>query len=428
MSSLNGNYIFNKIFRLLDYNGEIAKSENVVGYHYTDKFSPNNIKRLIISPDMVIMNYHTALPNGKKQESVVLNPVEVSQAERLPDYKPMMNILSTKRICGSIEEIIFLTRSRNSNITLINKELDLENLVKGYGSRTNDIRGTISNRYKRLYALTIVNMNIDEFMFYMRQSGSNYEFISDLPFMANATKQYFHKDDWYESWGSAGQTYPLDMVGGVLHKHFSEIKARKKEQLKKEMINNYKSQANKSLVEEVKALYLRYQKMMKAYQRLYRMLKDIGYNDICLEKLTIFDLIPLYSCEAFSDYPKLQSPANGVDALKKNKELLQKGTHDLIGHTSRTLIKAVEKLCDKTPVTVKTLLTVENEYTVIVPNDVASLNEKIFEVTNRKYEGKSMIASYINFCWLYCSYFMNRNHQKFRKDYITKEYWEGVLR
>ena len=70
----------------------------------------------------------------------------------------------------------------------------------------------------------------------------------------------------------------------------------------------------------------------------------------------------------------------------------------------------------------------EEEYTVVVPSDVVALNEKIGMVTNKKYEGTNMMQSYINASWLYCSYFLNRNHQNFRKDYVTREYWEGALR
>ena len=221
----------------------------------------------------------------------------------------------------------------------------------------------------------------------------------------------------------------MDAVGGKLHTHFSAIRDKKLSENRKKAIDANKSEANKELVAEVEKLYERYNKIIKIRTKLTKIVNDFGYNSICFVKLENYQLVPLYSCSVVSDkYPNLQEATSETEALKHNIEALNRGISDCIGFMARNLIKAVNELCVKMPITAKTLLKIADEYTVIVPNDVEALNENILKVSGKCFDGKNLLDSYVNSCWLYVSFFLNRSKEGFRNDLITKEYWKGAIK
>ena len=64
---ITGTYAFDTGYSLIDYCGDCKAGKNV----YSPSFSPNNIKRLVISPDKIEVFYHI----NRGRQSVALQPI-----------------------------------------------------------------------------------------------------------------------------------------------------------------------------------------------------------------------------------------------------------------------------------------------------------------------------------------------------------------
>ena len=64
--TISGSYAYDMAFELIDYCGDIARNSKGASRGYSPNFSPNNIKRLIISPDCIEVHYHLPIEMVKE--------------------------------------------------------------------------------------------------------------------------------------------------------------------------------------------------------------------------------------------------------------------------------------------------------------------------------------------------------------------------
>ena len=78
------------------------------------------------------------------------------------------------------------------------------------------------------------------------------------------------------------------------------------------------------------------------------------------------------------------------------------------------------------PVTFRTM-THSAETTVVVPNEVLT---QASELSRQGYtlDGTSIMASVVNICYLTCLFFVEKASPKFSPSFITRSFWEGVIK
>ena len=253
---LDGSYLYDRVLPLVDYNGDIRRGDGT----YSNTFSPNNIKRLIISPERVDVFYHIAV-KGRLSSSVMLNPEVVRQVTSRDDYKPVMSVLYADRICASIEEIIILSKGN----CFSNQDMDFQSMIKGYTRVSGDIREMIKQRYKRFRAFCVIDMSYNEFINAVKNSGK-FECICDLDFVKNGNIVSFNTDaDWYKNYGSTGQFYILDRAGSPLNNHFKELIEKHEKSAKDDAIAKMRKERLGGLTEEWEKYFKEYKSAIKAY-------------------------------------------------------------------------------------------------------------------------------------------------------------------
>lgn len=429
--NINGSAIYDKIFPLLDYCGSIRQNEKSQGQNtYNALYSPNNIKRLIISPDCVEMHYHVQVPNKGLVDRVRISSQQLAQLYMsCPDYKPMMSVLCTKHICASVEEVILLVNSNDGQVRLSGRELSFDNLVSSFVSKKGSLEETIKARYRRLHDFTVVNMNYNMFMQNLRSVNvRDYDFICDMPFMKGVanTKIVNNDSDWYAHWGSSGQVYDMDKVGGKLHKHFTDLKLAKESKSKADAVKAVAKERNASLEKEVKELLSRYKLADKIQSQLSKLDKMCGWNNLLVTRFSWIPLVPLYECEAIKGYPNTMKSTSEGQALKDNKELLQNAFISIVENLAQNLLSATAEVGKISPITLKVMMN-EVETTVIVPQNCINYGTQIATITGVAFNGKDLRMSLVNSSWLICLFYLDRTSEGWNPKYINREFWKGAL-
>ena len=216
--------IYDAVLRVVDYRGNIKAGSSV----YSPDFSPNNIRKLIVSPDGVIAFYHISVDGYGKVRTSSFKPELLRSAQQSELYQPLFSVLYADRICASIEEVIIIPKSNSGESCFYyEKDTNASGLIKSYkkSDGSTDTNKLIESRYKRLYAFSIYAGTLDEFKRNLSTTKiqPNTMFCEQDWFGASAIKSYFHKDDWYTGYGSSASFYVMDAVGGKLNSHFKTV-------------------------------------------------------------------------------------------------------------------------------------------------------------------------------------------------------------
>lgn len=106
-----------KVATLIDYRGDCAKYDASTGPRmYSSDFSPNNIRRIVISPEGVMVVYHRAIRvsgSSRPYNFVRFNAVDLYKEEQSQNYKPLLSLLSSPLICSCLEEIVIWGSGEN---------------------------------------------------------------------------------------------------------------------------------------------------------------------------------------------------------------------------------------------------------------------------------------------------------------------------
>lgn len=269
------------------YSKEFKENKNIpLGY---PGWSPNNIRRLIISPDGVIVQYHTTkdMKINNIITSKAFEPKKVIKCFSSKNYIPMLQALKSDRICSAIEEIILIKYSTQNEIqrNLPEAEYNLASLGIGNVSGIEGLR----RRYARLYSISIINeFNIARFATLSEEMKSKTYIISEIleeRFNLYVSKVFVNSENWSTSkpnlqpLGVDGKGYIADKSDGSLGVYFSKLINDIKEAQKTEIIRKFENRrakkeelaSEKELKTIVNAL-----KLIETSMRAYRSFSDVA--------------------------------------------------------------------------------------------------------------------------------------------------------
>ena len=434
MAKTNGSFIYDKILPLIDYCGDIAKGGNAENKIYNQSFSPNNIRRLIISPDGVMVYYHIPTKHNSVLKQVPLPEQMVAHCQYLEDYKPMTAILYAERICASIEEVIVIPRSNTGGTYLTSKEIDFSSLLVRYNG-TGSLEENIKSRYKRLYAYTIYeNGTYSDFIANMRKvKDSPTTLISTLDFMQGSRVQYIHKDDWYLGYGSAAKYYELDAVNGKLNTHFNAVKAKIEKDKKSKAITDSKAKRLGDLPEELKEQYARYKGIYTVIKRIIAIRNNGVFETSHYQAPTlgVLDVYPLDELKDFEKYGLAKKSADSISSeeqYRKTIEALKIRSLEYYTELCDSLLREFENyISQNNIITLKTMLKCSELKFMIPP----SLADK-FEILTTKtgvplFPIKNWNISVTNLCMLFITLVASPHGAKSIDNFKEWEYWKGVL-
>lgn len=192
-------------------------------------WSPNNVRRLIIGVDYVIVQYFVSV--GKYPKIVEVIPLgkttkEDYDALKENKYVPLLKVLTANRVISSIEEIVFCVKGYPKE--LLNRDMDLNVL----GKDTN-----LSNRFVRLNNVSIVNIGVKEIMPYVQSTLEADVLLKDTLENAEGLGGFksildLHTDDWFLGTNLRSRWYSMDKEGSALHSYFTKLKDKKELELK----------------------------------------------------------------------------------------------------------------------------------------------------------------------------------------------------
>ncbi|PHE64210.1 hypothetical protein COF68_05025 [Bacillus toyonensis] len=180
-----------------------------------DKWSPNNIRRLIVSPEGVVFQlFVTEGTFYKNPIGIVPFPFEESTHYALEKGYPITSVLYRDRVFSSVEEVIILPKSPVVPYSLSSREFStLQNKVSSL---------------KRLANIVVVAEPVSLKDFVERNIqvlGDRYQLLTENKdaYLGNNQAVPFVKD-WYNHTSLRPQYYSLDEPNKKLHKYFQDVK------------------------------------------------------------------------------------------------------------------------------------------------------------------------------------------------------------
>lgn len=318
VSQIGGDYCFNLINTLIDYKGDVARNSkrNDGQILYSPDFSPNNIRRLILSADGAKIDFHISV-DGRLSKVKAFSDMErmnLNKCLLMQDYKPMIWALAD-RVCSSIEEVIICVK--NSTGADLGRELNFEGLLRNRISSNADVRQEIAKRYKRLAYFTIVNCDINTLVKSTEVMACNNstKLISETEFVKSCGSVTKFKSDWYNFYGHTS-AYSLDNAGSPLNEHFKKVKVDIEETKKKLAVDSLKD-------ERLKVTNDKFSKVLQNYSGVYNCIRRLSVivstEGICYLANGIEPLVPntvASSDELKEQYAKLKTKDSCEDFIK----------------------------------------------------------------------------------------------------------------
>lgn len=434
--TMSGDYLYKEALGLVDYCGDIAKTKNGNEVVYNQDFSPNNIKRLVISPDAVLIFYHIATRHCPKFKVKMINPMMLQAIQYMEDYVPLTAVLYADRICASVEEVIILSSSNNGDVSLTTRELDFSSMLKTYKSGSTDIVDSIRNRYKRLYAYTVANTSFQKFMSWYQEIAQQDRIgylLSKQEFFDDAKKQIFHEDDWYLGYGTSANYYDLDKEGSPLNKYFKTTIAKIESENKKSKVDeSIKDEVEKSKGKFEKELNL-YRGTLRCANRLKTMLLTQGYKFMKVHGLnTSFEVDRLtlaktkFTKEGTKDYNVREETGSELSLISQNLNALKKWRMDLYSSIYTEFMQNLNILCREYSTMVKVML---QDFPKSGVHGVAGVQIPVlFEDLSVSFEDGSFLNSMSKICWQYCRLFVSPDGKSISEYVKDSSKWEEVAK
>lgn len=203
-----------------------------------NNWSPNNVRRLIIGYDFALVNYFVTGPKYNKLLQVVdfrrvaQKDDELYQTEP-QKYKSILSVLTTGRICSSIEEIIFCTNGYPPHLLAIDSDIS-----KLAGSNVN-----LENRFVRLRHVSLVNNGVQNTAVLVEKAKSAETLVLDVLKESGSqvnTIANLHEDNWWKGVSLRPKYYSMD--ADILPKYFSKLKERLELQERESLLEEIDSQ------------------------------------------------------------------------------------------------------------------------------------------------------------------------------------------
>ena len=432
---IKGSYFHDKILSLIDYRGDIAKKAQIGAEFtvYSQDFSPNNIRRFVISPDGALVQLHIPVQGIPTIKSLRLPTKFYNEISCLDDYIPMLNCLSEDRICASIEEVVIVPNSNDGSVQLNYVEQNVSGLVKGYkgNDESKDVVGDIAKRYKRLRDFCLVtDLSFADVEKYIRSNPNS--FVADSEdFETDIT--YIHENDWFEGYGSSAKFYLLDAKDGRLNLHFQKVRSHYEEQEKQDKLESFKK-------EQLKGIDGKHEKALNTFKYMYEAKKMLHY---------FFTKTPsnIVDKSLFASYMPEPVVLNGVGKLKETKsiklkqgnsssssekskyneniKLLNESSSRIYSETVTLLLTCISSL----PEPVQCVVMHDCEKSIRIPKNAEPLNQKISQVTGKKFEGENIKNSMLNACTLLTRVFVSDAIDNLKlSQYRFRDSWEQHLK
>ena len=193
----------------------------------TSQFSPNNVRRLFLSGDGVVVQLYVNTGSGIYKKGF-FNPAKAFDCFCDKGFKPIIQCL-VDLVCSNLEEIVFCMQSQ-SGVNLNQAELNLTSILKGYtGSISPDLAKTLLGRFVRLRSVTMFNGSLNEVLELssgdtLRDYAKSFsDCVSDK---SRVKEQSLDNTEWYKHHRLRPQHYMLDVQGGKLSNYFEKVKGR----------------------------------------------------------------------------------------------------------------------------------------------------------------------------------------------------------
>lgn len=405
---------------------------SLIYYSNGTDFSPNNIKRLVISPEGVAVWYYV----NKKFAYKFFSILDYMKSSGSQDYKPILSILYAERQLTSIEEIIILPTGSNRQNCLNPLEMEASVLIGKRGATSLD--GAKSS-YKRLRYFTIAyNMDFKTFLGNYTKAVNEKlgrDFISDCDFMCDAQKNEIHSDTEYYMQDGISITsrtlYPImDGENGTLSSYFKKVKQDKLTRIKKEEIAKHSEETNKKANSELESVLKKYKGYYKCASRLYGVALKQGYNILvdsqCGFKPT---KLTLKKCKLLEDETifNIEDCSSEKSAINYNIKVLSDGYKILYVTIVKDFLTKLVSIARVRKLTAKALVESSDNVIAIVTNELQALNSEIQEICGKSYKGQNIDDSMANVCSLYVKFFITNVGETNVDKLKTKSTWKEVL-
>lgn len=419
MEVITGDYCFNLLNSLVDYCGDVKRkaNSNNASFKYSADYSPNNIRRLILSGDGARIDFHVSV-GGKMSKTRVFSDSERNKMQEClynEKYKPMTWVLA-ERVCSSIEEIIICTN--NVGGVDLSRELNVEGLLKNYkpNSRGDNsgIKDVIASRYKRLCYFTIVNCSISELISNeeVRKCVNYNSMISETDFVkSRANIESFKKDDWYNYYGHSS-VYSLDCDGSRLNVHFNNVKSKIANDTRQDAINKIKDARFKDFAEKFNKAYKNYKGVYDCIRKLAVIFSVEGCTYIASD-------IKMFDISRFESPDKIKSKYDSLDSKDKLGDYIKSitiSTTSMYSVLVNWFLNGLSDIKSKYPLTFDILLDSIDKNVTIPPNCLSIELSKYFRNCN-------MSDSTANVCSSSCIAFITDASVHDMNKYYTKDTW-----
>jgi hypothetical protein len=261
-----------------------------------NEYSPNNIKRVILSENGCIINYHiTTTKNTQKAKAFIFKKGE-------PFNKKSLDVLITPRVHSSIEEIIFDNMDHNL-IMLFTKFIEMN-----------------SSKFVRLSKVYHTNVGLDGFMGLFSVYGKELSsFSSDIEVYLNKESLYYSvllkKEGVWSDTFLRPQYYAID--GGKLGKYFKENIER-----------------GKALIKDNEAKAKLEEKIIKTFSEGEQLLKRYSFDEGFVNALDKMSSLPVTRFSLYGMYNKKYFENMVNDALSANIKFNKKAFNSFISSAS----------------------------------------------------------------------------------------------
>lgn len=424
--------------------------EAVTSVRSVSDFSPNNIKRLIISPDGVVVQFFTSMVLCTKP----FDTKKASACFSSADYVPIISVLGGKRgqsrVCSHIQEIVYCIKGIN-NLTLRQEELDFRSILS-YAENVpqSELFRLINTRFSRLSYITMADMTVTELMrSVVANINDDYYFIgADKSIAGVRGTDIRFKTPWYDSTYLRPEYYDMDKYNGNLYTILEKIKMKGREKAldstKKatvdEMLSGKASEAISMSYASIKAILM----LSKAYEKadfVAYMCRGRGsyeekrLNGILSRTCSVGSL----SCKADIIPNELQKILALVgitvvsDANQSTKESVDSITAELtrIASTLYTdlcmmYLAILQSSYSKCPITTKTRMS-KASMKATFPEMMQSEKTGIEQAIGRKFENASFNTSLATMCSGVCVLLIDCGSSDPLYESRDVKYWENKL-
>lgn len=425
-----------KIDSLIDYCGDIARNSGGAGPRvYSEGYSPNNIRRVVISPNGVLVVYHKANQStgGRSYNFVEFPERELYMEEQEQSYKPILRLLAVPLVCSCLEEIVVLSNSLTGNVhPNYLSEIQLETMVASFKGAGSDLQTKISNRYKRLRYYTVMNVNFKEFMNYFgaavrSKEAGRYSFFSEMPgFQSRSQITELAGSDYWRYYGVQTSTYALD---SVLEGHFSAIRQRREKEDKSKAVDAMREKRLGSKIQVVNALISEYALFNRLWSQYYNIVRHEGTNGVLadlgfVKQPDTFQVSPFRGMCKVPERLMSKQQCGDAEALEKNESQLKGYKARCAGWIVHDFLTALDGVRNLGEETLLRVIVDGCETSISVPTSYSSLVKNIQDVTGVSFSGRDINATISICCSQFLRYFVDCGHT----EPFSKEYWEGKLR